>query len=335
MAERKLLDRRRNSFWKDREAAFWLVYDGRQPVARLAVFGALAGASRGDTAHFGFLETLPNFAALARLWAVALDWCRERGYTRLLGPFDPSLHHRSGVVIAGFDHRPYLMMPHQPAYYADFLARLGLHREMDFSAYHIPVAEDILHSRLGRVSEYLAGRHSIRVRPLQPHKRETELATLRRLYNAAFADHWGFHPIDEVGFRELVGDLVQLADPDLILIAEHAGKAIGFVLCVPNFNEAFAHLPQGKLLPFGWLKLWWYARRIRTVRVMTIGVLPAFRNLGTGPILMRRVTEAILAKGFRGGEISWVADNNTRMRQAALDMGGQPYRKIRIYGTQL
>ena len=48
----------------------------------------------------------------AALFAAAEGWLRERGKTRVLGPFNLSINEETGLLVDGFDTPPMLLMGH-------------------------------------------------------------------------------------------------------------------------------------------------------------------------------------------------------------------------------
>ena len=70
-----------------------------------------------------------------------------------------------------------------------------------------------------------------------------------------------YTPIEENEFLEQYKPYINMVDEDLILIAEKQGKEVGFVFCIPNFNEA----KEGK--------------EIKTLILKTIAVLPEYEYL--------------------------------------------------------
>ncbi|WP_020568322.1 GNAT family N-acetyltransferase [Neolewinella persica] len=333
-AQKSLFDFERNPFWKTHEHALFMVMKRGQISARIAVF--IPKVSEDSViGHFGFLETINDQEVFNQLLSHSHKWFQQRGIKEVMGPFNPSIHHESGVLQDSFEERPFIMMPYNPPYYPEFYQRAGFEKAMDFCAYSIPRAEKILDARLIKVTDKLMLNLQLSIRSANKKRPVREFDILHRLYNRSFEDHWGFENLSKEAFNHLATDLMQIADPDLLLIAEKEGVPVGFVLCVPNFNEVLQEIPNGKLWPLGIFKLLWYRRKIKTVRVMTTGVLPEFRDLGIGLTLMRRLTEIIISKGYSGGEISWVAENNPVMNKAATSIGGRPYKKICIYQLKI
>ena len=329
VAEKALFNPRKNPFWKAHEYALFMAYYEGIPRARIAVF--LSRANDQEIGHFGFWEMSNDEQIALELWRAAENWFLAKGVRTVQGPYNPSLHHQSGVLLEGFERPPFLMMPYNPAYYPGIYEKAGLEKAMDFRAYSIVRARSILNTRLKPVTDYLLRKHRLTVRSADPKHRAAEFVILRDLYNASFHNHWGFSPLDQESFDHLANDLLQVADPDLILIAEKDTIPVGFVIGVPNFNEILIKIRNGRLLPLGLIRILLQRKKIRTVRVMTLGVLPDYRKYGVAPLLMRKITEKIIEKGYIGGEISWVAEDNFAMNKLADDIDGHPWKKTRIY----
>ena len=62
--------------------------------------------------------------------------------------------------------------------------------------------------------------------------------------------NWGFMPLNEEEFSEMANDL-KITPWDLTLIVEKDNEIIGFLIAVPNLNQAFKFVKNGKLFPFG------------------------------------------------------------------------------------
>src|SRR5665811_754302 len=99
-------------------------------------------------------------------------------------------------------------------------------------------------------------------------------------------------------------------DPEQVVIVEdEAGEPIGFALWLKDYNQALKHA-DGKLFPFGLLKILWHARSIDTGRVLTLGLVPEYRQRGIDNLLYLRIIRDAHAKGIIEGEFSWILEEN-------------------------
>ena len=157
-----------------------------------------------------------------------------------------------------------------------------------------------------------------------------EIERIREVYNSAWERNWGFVPMTEAEFDDMAKQMKQIVDPELCLIAAIGDEPVGFALVLPDFNQAIRHT-NGRLLPFGLFRLLWHARRIDQVRVLTLGVKPAYRRLGLDAMLMLRAYRRALELGYKRSEASWILEDNLPMRRIMERLGWQVYKTYRIY----
>jgi hypothetical protein len=109
---------------------------------------------------------------------------------------------------------------------------------------------------------------------------------------------------------------------------------------MPNLNEAIRDL-GGRLAPFGWLKLLWRLKvsGIRTARMPLMGVRKALQGSSVGAALALSVIQASRAfnieNGRPFGELSWVLDQNERVRHIIELVGAKVSKRYRIYEKEL
>ena len=107
------------------------------------------------------------------------------------------------------------------------------------------------------------------------------------------------------------------------------------MLGMPDFNLVFKHIRNGRLLPTGLFRILFGKSRLRTGRVIALGIKKEFRTRSLLPLFMHEASRRALAVGFPGGEASWVLEDNRAMRQPIESFGGYVYRRWRIYERPL
>jgi GNAT superfamily N-acetyltransferase len=155
------------------------------------------------------------------------------------------------------------------------------------------------------------------------------------IYNDAFAGHWGFTPIEKNEFKLLASDLKTVIDRKLVLIAELHEEAVAFLLCLPNYNEVFKEIKNGRLFPSGIFKLMAGKNKIKSVRVITVAVKKKYQHLGIGAALYPEILERAVKGKYTEGELSWVVDDNYEMNQVAKSLNASPYKTYSIYSKKL
>ncbi len=337
MAQKDVLNTKRHPFYKTSDAEMFLARRDDRVVGRIM---AILNRAHNDfhnerTGFFGFFEVENDKQAASALLAAARDWVRSRGAEVIRGPVNPSTNYECALLVEGFDLDPMVMMTYNPAYYVELLESCGMKKAMDLYAYDIGVDYFNHSDKLQRVAERLRNKSNIRVRTVNMKDFKKEVGIIREVYNDAWSRNWGFVPMSEEEFNHLAKDLKQIVDPRVVLIAEQDGdgsapRAVGFLLAVPDINFALKRI-NGRLLPFGLLKLLWHSRKISSIRVITMGGIREFQNLGMGSIFLDEIYRRGPAAGFPTGEMSWVLENNVMMNRAADLIGGRRTKTYRIY----
>ncbi len=290
-------------------------------------------------AFFGFFESENEPEVAATLLEAAAVWGRERKMTLLRGPTNPTLNDEAGLLVDGFDSPPVVMMTYNPPHYAALLEGQGFRKVRDLLAFWFPLEEKPL-ERLSRVGDRFRKRSpEIRVRNVRRSSLSRDLAKIREVYNEAWEKNWGFVPMTPEEMDFMAARLKPLLVPELLWIGEAPKpdgtlEPIAFMLMLPDYNVAIAPT-RGRLLPFGWLRFLLARSRIKTVRVVTLGVKGPWRQSGIQSIMMADSLRFLLKKGYTGAEVSWLLEDNELVIGAVRLWGGKLYKTYRIYEKAL
>lgn len=335
--QRDLLDPSKNPYFADVEHAYFLAEKNDQVCGRIGVFinRSWNAYQKQQTGFFGFFECR-NDAYLAKLLIeVATDWLQERGMNKMIGPINPGFMYELGMLVDGHETEPYIMMPWTKKYYDKLLTDAGLEKEIDLFAY---VVDDktVALDRINRAEQIVRKRMpELSIRPVRLSDFDKEVRIIRDIFNQAWKDNWGFSPVGEDEFNHIAKDLKLILDKDIAHIAEINGKAVGFSVALPDMNQAFRHIRNGRLLPFGIFKLLWHKRKINRIRTALMGVIPEYRGKGIDALLHREAIVKGLAKGYSASELSWLLETNTDMIRVAEKIGGWREKTYRIYRRKI
>jgi len=84
---------------------------------------------------FGFFEVVDDPEAAAALLQTAENWVRACGYAAIRGPAQYSTNEECGLLVAGFDDPPRILMTYNPRRYVAYLENQGYTKAMDLHAY--------------------------------------------------------------------------------------------------------------------------------------------------------------------------------------------------------
>jgi len=287
---------------------------------------------------FGMFESIDDEQVATALLQAAADWLRDRGRTQIMGPIDYSTNYACGLLIDGFNTPPRIMMNHNPPYYAALLEACGLSKAKDLYSWWFDDRFDVLEAWRAK-AERLAARGRFQVRSFRLDDFDAEIERCKLVYNAAWERNWGFVKMSDAEFAYMAKHLRQLAAPELLLLAEVEGRPVGFSMTLPDLNEAIRPL-DGRLfrwgLPIGLIRLLRNRRRIRTARLLTLGVIEGFRRRGISELLILRTLDyGKHVAHYTGAELGWTLEDNELINRTILAVGGQRYKTYRIYEREI
>lgn len=332
--ERRLFNFKRNPFYRHARVRLFLARSSGRIVGRVAGID--------DTSHnlihddnlcfFGFFEAESAPVARALLSAVE-NWAYELGRNAVRGPVNPSMNHSCGLQVDAFDKPPYIMMPYNPPEYPEYITNSKYAKIKDLYAW-LGQAETGMPQRITRLVERIRSRYQPVIRPLNMRKFSEDFNQLKKIYRTSWEKNWGFVPYSDEEFDWVAKDLKNFIDPDIALFAEVNGKTAGLAIALPDCNQALKKL-NGRLFPFGWLRLLREIRNINQVRLPILGVLPEYRFKGLELVLIQEFFARGTARGYVLGECSWVLEDNRAMNEAIKAAGCILYKTYRLYQKSL
>jgi GNAT superfamily N-acetyltransferase len=338
--ERKEFLSRKHPFYEHGDAALFLARSGGEIVGRIMAsddpnYNGLHGTNVGC---FGLFESIDDQPVANALFAAAANWLRKKGRDEIMGPIDYSTNYVCGLLIDGFQHPPMLLTSHNPSYYGALIEQWGFEKAMDLYAWWFADPAEIA-ARLRRLEQARKKRPEVvTIRPVKMPDILAEGRRIRDIYNQAWRNNWGFVPFSEKEFDFMVKELKQLVIPELALIAEIGGQPVGFILAIPDINVALRHV-NGRLttfgLPIGLAKLLYYKGKLKTARLIALGVIPKFRRHGIAEMLVLRIIEEGMLKRGIIGELSLTLENNYMINRFLEAIGAEKYKTYRIYRREL
>jgi hypothetical protein len=336
MDRKKILSKEKNPFFKHAEADYFLAYkDGKLSGRIAAIKNDLHNKYHNDKAgFFGFFECFNDQEVANKLFDTVKVWLKQRGFDEMRGPANPSSNDEYGMLLNGFEDEPRLLMTYNPKYYLTLCENYGLKKAMDLNAYKL--VYDKVHSsdKLSRVAEIAKNRSGIKISQLNMKDFKNELEKFKLVYNKAWAPNWGFIPLTDEEFDAMAKDLKPLVEPSLVLFGEIDGKLVGAALVMLDYNQIFKSM-NGKLFPFGIIKLLTQKKKITWARIITLGIIPEFQKKGLDAVFYWEIVNRAKELNITQGEASWVLENNDMMNRGALMMGGENYKQYRIYSVKI
>ena len=331
IAVKELLDREKHPFYANAEAEFFLALRDGAVVGRIAaVLDKAHNRFHGEeTGFFGFYESIDDGAVAKALLDRAWQWLQKRGAKVMRGPVNPSTNYECGMLIDGFDSDPMVMMPYNPRYYPELMNQSGLCKAKDLYAYGSSVA-GVGTKKSERVADKAMAAAGVTVRPIDTKNFNADVERVWQVYNSAWERNWGFVPMSREEFALMGKEMKQILKPELVLIGEVKSRVVGFALALPDVNQALKPA-GGRLFPTGLVKILYYQRLIKSVRVLALGVVEEYRASGLAASFYATLTRNARRLGYSDCEMSWILEDNVLMNRSLAMMGAERYKTYRIY----
>lgn len=333
MSQEELLNFRPHPFYERSKARSFIASRGGVDVGRItgivnAGHVERYGENRG---FFGFFECDDDTAAARGLFGAARDWLHAQGMTSIRGPANPSLNYECGLLIEGFGTPPFFMMTHNRPWYGRLVEENGFGKVEDMYAFWGETGMlSSLDSKLGAMIQGVKERFGVTVRPLDRSRFEEEVRMFLDIYNSSLGGTWGFVPLSASEVKHMAESLKHLIVPELAMVAEVGGKPIGTVFCLLDYNPRIKAI-NGRLFPFGFIRLLWNKKGIKRMRAISTNVVPEYQAWGVGLVLMGALVKPVIDWGMKEVEFSWVLESN-HLSKRTLERGGALVtKKYRMY----
>ena len=331
--QKEMVGYRPHPFYAHNAVQTFLAYRSGEVCGRIAAI-----LNRDHNEHyserrgfFGFFECVDDEEAAAALFDAAREWFAGQDVHRLRGPTNPSLNYTLGLLIDGFDSPPTFMMTYNPAYYARLIEGCGFRKTQDVYAYrgHVEMLPKV-QERWRPVVEQIIEHYDVRLRPLDTSRFIEDVEAFLTVYNRSLVSTWGFVPMSNGEVRHMARSLRHLIVPELAVGAEVDGRLVGATFCLPDYNPRIKAI-DGRLFPFGFIRLLRRKDRIKKVRTISANVLPEYQRMGLGLALMHGLLPKGLDWGLREMEFSWILESNTLSWKSLAKAGAERAKTYRVY----
>ena len=321
--------------------SLWLCRDGKKAVGRIMVgIDERYNEENGSaSAWISLFECIHDEDAAAMLLGAAEDWASRRGMSFLRGPDSPDQGDSyRGLLVMGFDGPPALMNSYNPAWYGGFFEKYGYVKSLDLYAYALET-DKVVTERSSRVIQAAMKRFGYHVDYLDMANLDRDLHDLHdilaRTIPAWPGERMAVPEFSDV--QKLAASMLPIAEPDLICIArtDDGGEPVGFVVALPEYNQVFRHIRNGRLFPFGFMKFAYYRKKITAVRVFMQFVVPEWQGRAVNNAIFYRMCETARRKGYLTGDGSSIGETNMPSRLSVEKLGGVHYRTYRMYKKDL
>jgi predicted N-acetyltransferase YhbS len=271
---------------------------------------SLPGHQLGVIGHYA----AAGASAAAPLLDFACALLAGQGCTLAVGPMNGSTHRRYRLLTERGAEPLFFLEPDNPDPWPDHFTENGFGVLARYCSAMQPNL-DWNDPRSPSVERRLAAR-GIHIHAVDPANVEDDLRRIYSVVTTSFRDSFLFTPIAEAELLKQYRPLVPLVEPELVLLAEHEERPVGFLFVIPDWLQA----QRGQ--------------QIDTLILKTVAVLPEYAGRGLVGVLIARGLQAARRLGY-----TRVIHALMRERSASLRLsgryGGEVIRRYALFARQL
>ena len=337
MDEWDFFDKKKNKAFSYCDTLLLIASRSGRPVGRIMgiIHHPYNARTGGSTVRFSHFDCMEDEAAAHALLEAIADWGKAKGMSEMVGPFGFSDKDPEGLMVEGFEALPILVTAGNLPYLPGFVESAGFEKKTDCLDFTIHLERDIPEV-FPRIYERISRNPSFR---LMEFEKTMELKPwipeVFRLVNTAYADLYGFQPMDEAEIKALTDRYLPLLDPRYVkIVVDSSGKVAGFVAGIPNMSPGIQR-SRGYLFPLGILHILRAARKSRQLDLMLGAVAPAYRGRGLDVLMGWPLIQSARKAGIQIFETHLVLETNERMLAEYARLGARLHKRFRIYQKNL
>ena len=329
----------KHPFYEHSDAEFFIAEQDGKVVGRIAALENKPFNHYHDTkdAEFYLFECVNDQEVANALFETVMNWAKDRGLTKLVGPKGFGPLDGYGIQIEGFENRQMMnMMNYNYPYYRDLVENLGFTKVVDFVSSYIEPQHFNISDKVRKAAGIAKKRGTFEVIDFKNKRHLKQWADrIGQAYNKAFVKNWEYYPLSEREIEFVVSNVMTVVDPNLIKIIRKEGEVVGFVFPFPDVSAAMQK-NGGKLGPIAILRLLQEIKKTDWISFNGVGILPEYQGLGGNAIMYAELEKAMHENTqFVHAELTQVAETAVQMRKDLKNLGVRFYKNHRVYQREI
>lgn len=338
MDDWEFFDPRKNKSFSSCDTILLLAWREKKVIGRIMgiIHRKYNEKHQENKARFAFFETWNDQEVANALIQATENWAREKGTDRLIGPLAFSDKDPQGFLIEGFDEPAVIASNCNFPYQTELVANMGYSKEVDLVVYQIRIPNEIPEFYLKIYERAVNQNKGLQVLEFTSRRKvKPYIHPVLNLLNRTFTEIFGFVPFTEAEMDDFANRYLFLINPRFIkIVVNQQNEVVAFVIGMSHIGEGIKKA-GGKLLPFGIFKIFAEARKSKQLNLLLGGIDPAYRGKGLDVLMGVKMIQSAKAAGKTVIDSHLELENNTRVRSEMERVGGQVYKRFRIFGKEL
>jgi len=336
--ERKYFDREKNKAFAYCDVILLLAFRGEELVGRvMGIINRRFNEHRNvKIARFGYLETWEDQEVVHALLGAVEDWAREKGMTKIIGPYGFSDQDPEGFLIEGFENRATIATYYNLAWMPRLVENEGYGKDIDYFVYKLEIPREVPEFYL-RIFERVQKRGNFELLEFKSRKEmKPWIVPILSLMNECYINSniYGYAPLDEKEMNDLAKRYLPVVDPRFVKVVLKDRDPVAFIIAMPDLSEGIQKA-RGRLFPIGFLKILRAAKKTKQLDLLLGAIREKYRGLGLDVMMGTKMLISATEAGMEVMDTHHEMEENVRVRAEMERMGGKIYKKFRVYQKAL
>jgi len=335
--EKNLIDPKKNHHMMYSQTVCFLAHQGGNVVGRImGIINKKLNERWGNKqARFCHFESIDNQDVANALLLAVEDWARDHGMNHMVGPLGFSNQDPQGFLIEGFDERPSIGTIYNFEYIPKLLENAGYEKEVDYVTYKVLIPKEIPQV-YEKILERVKKRSTLKVLEFSKKRvAKKYLPKVLRFMNETFTDIYGFIPLTEEVIRKISRTYFEIMDPHFLrVVINEKNEIVGFIFGIKDVTEGFKKA-KGRLIPFGYFQIKFTQKKSKRLDLLLGSIKQEFRGKGLDTLLGISMIKSANKFGMEIADSHHELESNRMMRAEMEKVGGQVYKKHRVYKKDL
>ena len=334
MDEWAYFDAKKNKAFSYSDTILLLAYRGDEVVGRIMgiINSRYNEYKKEKTARFGYLEAWEEEAVIRALLQAVENWAREKGMTKMIGPYGFTDQDPEGFLIEGFQHHATIATYHNFDWMPRMIEKMGYDKDVDYFVYQLDVPKEIPEF-YKKILERVKRKGHFELHELRKRRQiKPWIIPVLDLMNECYigSNIYGYTPLDKQEMMDLAKRYLPVLDPRFVKVITKEGEIVAFIVGIPDMTAGIKKA-RGRLLPFGFLKILRAAKKTKQLDLLLGAVKECHRGRGLDVLMGVGMIMSAQEAGYEVMDTHHELESNVKVRAEMEKMGGQLYKKYRVY----
>ncbi|MDD2591405.1 MAG: GNAT family N-acetyltransferase [Erysipelotrichaceae bacterium] len=300
------------------EAKCFLAYKDDMIVGRIGAILSHKSNRKWNTKRMRFsqVDFIDDDEVVDALFKTVEEYALSKGCDEVHGPLGFTDLDREGMLVEGFDQINLFFTYYNHPYYNQQLARLGYVKDVDWIEYRLFSTHDMQAvEKISVISDRLKRMYKLHEADLKTHIGVYPyIKKMFSLLNIAYAPLYSVVDLNDKQIKHYVNKFLPMINMDYVsFVMDENNDMVGFGICAPSMNEAFK-ATNGRLLPFGFIKVLKAMKHNDTLNMFLIAVHPDYQGKGINAIIIEKILKNAIKNGIKFAETGPMLETNEKIQ---------------------